>query len=348
MRFLKKHKTYAKRGKIKTSFNLPETMKIAHFELFSPTALAPMAGLSDNPMRRLCRQFGAGLTVGEMISGNPTLQHTRKTKNRIDFTDEKSPIVVQIVGTEPEQIAQSAVYYQSLGVDIIDINMGCPAKKVCKREAGSALMKNEALVAEILSTVVQAVAIPVTLKTRLGWDDLHLNVLKIAEIAEKSGILSIAIHGRSRTQMFQGQAQYDLISEVKKSISIPVWVNGDIDSPQKAAQVLEETRADGVMIGRAAIGRPWLFAEINHYFSGTLKPIDFLTKKQAILQHLNMLYDFYGEEHGVKIARKHIAKYIANLENNELARQHINQINMSSVQYECVAEFLSQCQKTRE
>ncbi|MBR7002621.1 MAG: tRNA dihydrouridine synthase DusB [Neisseriaceae bacterium] len=323
-------------------------MKIAHFELSSPTALAPMAGLSDNPMRRLCRQFGCGLTVGEMISGDPALRHTRKTRNRIDFSGETQPIVVQIVGVEPEQMAQSAVYYQGLGVDIIDINMGCPAKKVCKREAGSALMKNEALVAEILATVVQSVAIPVTLKTRLGWDDLHLNVLKIAEIAEKSGICAIAIHGRSRTQMFQGHAQYDLIGKVKKAISLPVWVNGDIDSPQKAAQVLEETRADGVMIGRAAIGSPWLFAEINHYLSGSTKTVDFSTKKQAILQHLNMLYNFYGEEHGVKIARKHIAKYLADLPNGEICRQHINQINASSVQYECVAEFLSQCQKTRE
>lgn len=323
-------------------------MKIAHFELSSPTALAPMAGLSDNPMRRLCRQFGCGLTVGEMISGDPALRHTRKTRNRIDFSGETPPIVVQIVGVEPEQMAQSAVYYQGLSVDCIDINMGCPAKKVCKREAGSALMKNEALVAEILATVVQSVAIPVTLKTRLGWDDLHLNVLKIAEIAEKSGISAIAIHGRSRTQMFQGHAQYDLIGEVKKAISLPVWVNGDIDSPQKAAQVLEQTNADGVMIGRAAIGRPWLFAEINHYLSGSTKAIDFATKKQAILQHLQMLYDFYGEEHGVKIARKHIAKYLVDLENSDQVRQHINQINMSSVQYECVAEFLSQCQETRE
>lgn len=319
-------------------------MKIAHFELYSPTALDPMAGLSDNPMRRLCRQFGAGWVVGEMISGDPTLRHTRKTRNRIDFSGETPPIVVQIVGVEPEQMAQSAVYYQSLGVDCIDINMGCPAKKVCKREAGSALMKNETLVAEILSTVVQSVDIPVTLKTRLGWDDLHLNVVKIAEIAEKSGICAIAIHGRYRTQMFQGKAQYDLIGEVKKAISIPVRVNGDIDSPQKAAQLLEETRADGVMIGRAAIGSPWLFAEINHYLSGSLKAVDFSTKKQAILQHLNMLYDFYGEEHGVKIARKHIAKYLANLENSVQVRQHINQINIPSVQYECVAEFLDNFQ----
>ncbi|MBO7380564.1 MAG: tRNA dihydrouridine synthase DusB [Neisseriaceae bacterium] len=320
-------------------------MKIAHFQLSSPTALAPMAGLSDNPMRRLCRQFGAGLTVGEMISGAPALRHTRKTRNRIDFSGETSPIVVQIVGVEPEQMAQSAVYYQGLGVDIIDINMGCPAKKVCKREAGSALMQNEALVAEILATVVQSVAIPVTLKTRLGWDDLHLNVLKIAEIAEKSGISAIAIHGRSRTQMFQGHAQYDLIGKVKKAISLPVWVNGDIDSPQKAAQVLEETQADGVMIGRAAIGCPWIFAEINQYFSGSTKEIDFATKTAAILQHLRLLYDFYGENHGVKIARKHIARYIADLPNSEIFRQNINKINELSIQYECVSEFLSQCQK---
>ena len=318
-------------------------MKIAHFELTSPTALAPMAGLSDNPMRRLCRQFGAGLTVGEMISGNPALRHTRKTRNRIDFSGETSPIVVQIVGVEPEQMAQSAVYYQGLGADIIDINMGCPAKKVCKRDAGSALMKNEALVAEILATVVQSVDIPVTLKTRLGWDDLHLNVPKIAEIAEKSGISAIAIHGRYRTQMFQGHAQYDLIAKVKKAISVPVWVNGDIDSPQKAAQVLEQTNADGVMIGRAAVGRPWLFAEINHYLSGCLKTVDFTTKKQAILQHLQMLYDFYGEEHGVKIARKHLAQYLADLPDGYLFRLKINQIDNASIQYECVAECLENC-----
>ncbi|MBR5940394.1 MAG: tRNA dihydrouridine synthase DusB [Neisseriaceae bacterium] len=317
-------------------------MKIAHFELSSPTALAPMAGLSDNPMRRLCRQFGAGWVVGEMISGDPTLRHTRKTRNRIDFSGETPPIVVQIVGVEPEQMAQTALYYQGLGVDCIDINMGCPAKKVCKRESGSALMKNEALVAEILSTVVQSVDIPVTLKTRLGWDDLHLNVVKIAEIAEKSGICAIAIHGRYRTQMFQGKAQYGLIREVKKAISLPVWANGDIDSPQKAAQVLEETGADGVMIGRAAVGSPWLFAEINQYLSGSQKEVDFLTKTSVILQHLRLLYDFYGENHGVKIARKHIAKYIADLPNGEILRQHINQITASSEQYECVAEFLAQ------
>ena len=315
-------------------------MKIAHFELSSPTALAPMAGLSDNPMRRLCRPFGAGWVVGEMISGDPTLRHTRKTRNRIDFSGETPPIVVQIVGVEPEQMAQTALYYQGLGVDCIDINMGCPAKKVCKREAGSALMKNEALVAEILSTVVQSVAIPVTLKTRLGWDDLHLNVVKIAEIAEKSGICAIAIHGRYRTQMFQGAAQYGLIREVKKAISLPVWANGDIDSPQKAAQVLEETGADGVMIGRAAVGSPWLFAEINQYLSGSQKEVDFLTKTSAILQHLRLLYDFYGENHGVKIARKHIAKYIADLPKGDKIRQRINQITASSEQYECVAEFL--------
>ena len=317
-------------------------MKIAHFKLSSPTALAPMAGLSDNPMRRLCRQFGAGWVVGEMISGDPTLRHTRKTRNRIDFSGETPPIVVQIVGVEPEQMAQTALYYQGLGVDCIDINMGCPAKKVCKRESGSALMKNEALVAEILSTVVQSVAIPVTLKTRLGWDDLHLNVVKIAEIAEKSGISAIAIHGRYRTQMFRGKAQYGLIREVKKAISLPVWANGDIDSPQKAAQVLDETQADGVMIGRAAVGSPWLFAEINQYLSGKPKEVDFLTKTSAILQHLRLLYDFYGENHGVKIARKHIAKYIADLPNGEIFRQHINQITASSEQYECVAEFLAQ------
>lgn len=321
-------------------------MKIAHFTLNSPTALAPMAGITDNPMRRLCRQFGAGWTVGEMISGNPTLRHTFKTQHRIDFTGEASPIVVQIAGADPETIAQAAVHHVALGAEVIDINMGCPAKKVCRADSGSALMKNESLVNDILRETVQSVDVPVTLKTRLGWDDEHLNVLNIAHIAEKSGVAAIAIHGRSRTQMFRGEAKYDLIAQVKQQISIPVWVNGDIDSADKALNVLEQTGADGVMIGRAAMGRPWIFAQIAQRFSGSLKNISAEEKRDTVLQHLQWLYDFYGKEHGVKIARKHLIAYTQNLPQADDFLRSMKMITDAVEQYEMTAFFLNQTEIT--
>ncbi|MBR7059634.1 MAG: tRNA dihydrouridine synthase DusB [Neisseriaceae bacterium] len=318
-------------------------MKIGNFKLSSFTALAPMAGISDNPMRRICNQFGVGWTVGEMISGNPTVRHTRKTLNRINFSNEPSPIVVQIAGNDPKQLAISAVYHQELGAEVIDINMGCPAKKVCRADAGSALMKNEKLVSEILHSVVNAVDIPVTLKTRLGWDDEHLNVLNIAHIAEDAGVSAIAIHGRSRTQMFSGSACYELIAQVKRETSMFVWANGDIDCASKAQQVLEKTGADGVMIGRAAYGNTWIFREINEYLStGSLPEITLQVKIDAILQHLRMIYDFYGDTHGVRIARKHIIKYLANINmqiNNNFL-QKIKEIEIANDQYDLLANFL--------
>ncbi|MDO5687345.1 MAG: tRNA dihydrouridine synthase DusB [Neisseria sp.] len=316
-------------------------MNIAHFTLSAPTALAPMAGITDNPFRRLCRAFGAGWTVGEMISGDPTLRHTRKTLNRIDFSGENSPIVVQIAGAEPQRLAAAAAHHAALGADVIDINMGCPAKKVCRAEAGSALMKNEKLVAEILRATVAAVNIPVTLKTRLGWDDEHLNVLDIARIAQDAGITALAIHGRSRTQMYRGRADYRLIATVKRALSIPVWVNGDITTPEQAQRALEISGADGVMIGRGAQGRPWLFREIAEYLrSGSLIPTLPEEKVATVLQHLQEIYTFYGAQHGVRIARKHIAWYVQDLPEQADFRRRMNELNDAALQYEAVAEFL--------
>lgn len=229
-------------------------MQIGPYTISPVIALAPMAGITDKPFRMLARQFGAAWTVGEMISSNPDLQHTRKTISRADHRGENGVIAVQIAGSNPEQMAEAARYNVARGAQLIDINMGCPAKKVCQVLAGSALLQNEPLVAEILSAVVRAVKVPVTLKTRLGWHDEHKNILAVARMAEEAGVAAIAIHGRTRTQMYRGEAEYDLIAETKSRLKIPVWVNGDINSPQKAARVLAYTQADGVMIGRAAQG----------------------------------------------------------------------------------------------
>ena len=248
-------------------------MQIGPYTVSPAVALAPMAGITDKPFRMLARQFGAGWTVGEMISSNPDLQNTRKTLSRIDRSGESGVIAVQIAGSNPAQMAEAARYNVAQGAQLIDINMGCPAKKVCQVQAGSALLQNEPLVAEILHAVVRTVDVPVTLKTRLGWHDEHKNILTIARMAEDAGIAAIAIHGRTRTQMYRGQAEYGLIAEAKRRLSIPVWVNGDIDSPQKAARVLAETGTDGVMIGRAAQGRPWLFRDVAYYLAhGSLPP----------------------------------------------------------------------------
>ena len=287
-------------------------MQIGPYTVSPAVALAPMAGITDKPFRMLARQFGAGWTVGEMISSNPDLQNTRKTLNRIDRSGESGVIAVQIAGSNPAQMAEAARYNVAQGAQLIDINMGCPAKKVCQVQAGSALLQNEPLVAEILHAVVRAVDVPVTLKTRLGWHDEHKNILTIARMAEDAGIAAIAIHGRTRTQMYRGQAEYGLIAEAKRRLSIPVWVNGDIDSPQKAARVLAETGADGVMIGRAAQGRPWLFRDVAHYLAhGSLpQPLPFQVASEALLGHIRAMYGFYGEAAGMRIARKHIGWYL--------------------------------------
>ncbi|HHJ39239.1 MAG: tRNA dihydrouridine synthase DusB [Methylothermaceae bacteria B42] len=290
-------------------------MQIGPYSLSSPVILAPMAGVTDLPFRRLCRQFGAGLAVSEMITSRPQLQNHHRTRQRADHSGEPHPRSIQILGVNPKEMAECARRNVDLGAQIIDINMGCPAKKVCRVAAGSALLRDEKKVAAILEAVVGAVPVPVTLKIRTGWDRQNKNAVNIAKIAENSGIQALAIHGRTRACGFQGKAEYDTIAAVKCSVTIPVIANGDIDSAAKAKQVLATTGADAVMIGRAAQGRPWLFREIsgimaNRESSMALKREALLT---TILEHVAMLHDFYGPEQGVRIARKHIGWYLANL-----------------------------------
>lgn len=312
--------------------------------------LSPMAGITDKPFRQIAKQFGADYAVSEMMSSDPSLQHTRKSTQRRDHAGETGVIAVQIAGSDPQQLAQAAQYNVALGAQIIDINMGCPAKKVCNVLAGSALLQNEKLVEQILQAVVQAVDVPVTLKTRLGWNDGNKNILTIAQMAEQAGIAALAIHGRTRTQMYSGEAEYDLIQQVKQKIHLPVWANGDITTPQKAAQVLAQTGADGLFIGRGAQGQPWLFRDIKFYLeTGTLPPVmPFATVCETILAHLTAMHDFYGDIMGVRIARKHIAWYIQNLPDAENFRKQINQVNDTDGQYRLLAEYLQRCGEQHE
>jgi len=304
-------------------------MQIGHHQLPNNILLAPMAGITDNPFRRLCTQFGAGLTVSEMLISNTDLQHHPRTLKKADFSGEIGLRSVQILGTDPEQMAAAARLNQDRGAQIIDINMGCPAKKVCSVAAGSALLKDEALVERILSRVVQAMEIPVTLKIRTGWDLAHRNALKIAQIAENCGIQALTIHGRSRACKFNGFAEYDTIKQVKRSVSIPVIANGDIDSPEKALHVLNYTGADAIMIGRASQGKPWIFKEIANKLSGNdnAPTISLSEIKAVINQHLDNLYSFYGSTSGVRIARKHIGWYFDRL--GSLSAEQKRQINQA-------------------
>ncbi len=274
-----------------------------------PIGLAPMAGVTDKPFRLLCKRMGAGLAVSEMTTSDASLWHTRKSQQRMDHAGEPEPISVQIAGTRPEQMAAAAQHNVALGADIIDINMGCPAKKVCRAWAGSALMQNENLVEQILNAVVAAVEVPVTLKTRTGWACDRKNAPLIARIAEQCGIAALAIHGRTRDQKYTGQAEYDTIASIKQELSIPILANGDIDSPEKAKDVLEHTGADGLLIGRAAQGRPWIFREINHFLATgeQLAEPGLDQIRDILISHLQALHAFYGEESGVRIARKHLA-----------------------------------------
>jgi len=267
-------------------------MKIGAYILENPLILAPMAGITDRPFRMLCREQGAALAVSEMVTSQKHLWHSRKTQLRLDHSGESSPRSVQIAGTDPAQMAEAAQFNVENGAQIIDINMGCPAKKVCKLMAGSALMKNETLVADILQSVVNAVDVPVTLKIRTGWDLDNRNALSIANIAEAEGVQALTIHGRSRACAFRGEAEYETIAEVKSRINIPVIANGDIDSPEKAAEVLRLTGADGLMIGRGAQGRPWIFREILYYLEHGKKLPDLDTKEVIFLlnKHLKSLY----------------------------------------------------------
>lgn len=300
-----------------------------------------MAGVTDRPFRQLCKKMGAGLAVSEMVTSNSLLYGSAKTLRRANHEGEVEPKSVQIAGADPKMLAEAAKYNVDNGAQIIDINMGCPAKKVCNVMAGSALLKDEPLVAQILEAVVKAVNVPVTLKTRTGWDKQNKNVLTVARIAESAGIQALTIHGRTRACLYTGHAEYDTIAEVKSRISIPVIANGDITSPEKAKLVLDKTGADAVMIGRAAQGRPWIFREIEHYLKtgNHLPPPEVAEIHQVLLDHLADLYGFYGEITGVRVARKHISWYTKGLVGSAHFRHAMNQLPTVEEQLTAVNDF---------
>lgn len=285
---------------------------IGPYQIQNQTVLAPMAGVTDLPFRRLCRKMGAGLVVSEMVAADPNTWSTRKSRLRVQFGDEPAPRSVQIAGYDPQMMAEAALFNVQLGAEIIDINMGCPAKKVCKRAAGSALLQNPELVESILTAVVSAVDVPVTLKIRTGWDRQNRNAETIARIAEDSGIAALAVHGRTKACRFVGEVEYDTIAKVVDAVSIPVLANGDITDPQRAVSVLKHTGAAAVMIGRAAQGNPWIFNQINHFlkYDQPLSPPSMEECSQVMSEHLLALHEFYGETGGVRISRKHIGWYI--------------------------------------
>jgi tRNA-dihydrouridine synthase B len=322
-------------------------MHIGPYQLDNPLILAPMAGVTDRPFRLLCREMGAAMAVSEMVTSNKHLWHTRKTQLRLDHKGETTPRSVQIAGTDPLKMAEAAQFNVTNGAQIIDINMGCPAKKVCSVMAGSALLRDEPLVDKILSSVVNAVDVPVTLKIRTGWDPQNRNAVQIAKIAEDAGIQALAVHGRTRACAFKGDAEYDTISAVKSQVNIPVIANGDIDSPEKTAHILKLTGADAVMIGRAAQGRPWIFREILHYLEHgeTLAAPTNEEINKHLLKHLKNLYDFYGDVMGVRIARKHIGWYCKQHANQlrdiNVFRQRINKVESPLIQLEQVSEFFT-------
>ena len=300
-----------------------------------------MAGVTDLPFRQLCKQLGAGMAVSEMVSSNSLLWGSKKTRRRAQHAGEIEPKSVQIMGTEPQMMAEAARYNAEQGAQIIDINMGCPAKKVCNVLAGSALLRDEALVGQILEAVVNAVDVPVTLKIRTGWDQENRNAVQIGRIAESAGIQALAIHGRTRADQYKGEAEYDTIAEVKQHIGIPVIANGDISSPEKAKFVLDHTGADAVMIGRAAQGRPWIFREIDHYLqTGKKLPEPDITEiRNILLGHLHNLYHFYGEFTGVRVARKHISWYSKGQTHGAAFRQAVNQVDSVAAQLDMTYAF---------
>lgn len=323
---------------------------IGSYCINSKVILAPMAGVTDRPFRQLCRRLGAGLVVSEMVTSNTELWGSRKSSLRLDHTGEREPIAVQIAGGDPAMMAEAARLNVENGAQIIDINMGCPAKKVCKKAAGSALLKDEILVADILKAVVAAVDVPVTLKFRTGWSIEERNALTIARIAEEAGISALALHGRTRACGFTGQAEYDTIAAVVQAVAIPVFCNGDIDSAYKAKAVLEHTKAAAVMIGRAAQGKPWIFREIEYFLNtGKELPEPSLYEVRDILStHLSELYRFYGEFLGPRIARKHVSWYLQTLPNCETFRKEFNRLETMSEQEENVQRFFEQLLKKEE
>ncbi|MDO5650889.1 MAG: tRNA dihydrouridine synthase DusB [Moraxella sp.] len=319
-------------------------MTIGNQTIANRLIVAPMAGVTDNPFRRLAKSFGAGHAVSEMIIADTALYARQKSLYRANFDGEIAPISAQIAGAEPDKLAQAAQFQVANGAAIVDINMGCPVKKVCRKLAGSALLQNEDLVKQLLETTVNAVDVPVTLKTRLGYENGKENILTIAKIAENAGIAALAIHGRTREDKYQGQARYELIAKVKQAVNIPIIVNGDIDSPQKAKEVQALTGADAIMIGRAAQGKPWIFRDIAHYLrTGELLPAPEIDElKEIVLSHLDELYRFYGEYSGCRIARKHIAWYTGGLANSNAFREAMYSEETTSGQYKAVERFLGE------
>jgi tRNA-dihydrouridine synthase B len=316
-------------------------MRIGPYTIQPRVILAPMAGVTDKPFRQLCKRLGAGLAVSEMTISDPRLWGTRKSLHRMDHEGEPAPVSVQIAGTEPERMAEAARYNVDHGAQIVDINMGCPAKKVCNAWAGSALMRDEALVGRILTAMVNAVDVPVTLKIRTGWAADARNAPTIARIAEDCGIAALTIHGRTRDQQYTGVAEYDTIAAIKAMLTIPVIANGDIDSPQKARHVLDATGCDAVMIGRAAQGRPWIFREVAHYLAtgDHLPPPSLPEIRDILLSHLEHLRAFYGEPQGVRIARKHLGWYAKDRPENENFRAVVNRATTAEEQLRLTRDY---------
>jgi tRNA-dihydrouridine synthase B len=319
-------------------------MQLGAHALRNGLFVAPMAGVTDRPFRTLCRRFGAGLAVSEMVSARPELRRSRKSRLRREHAGECGTVAVQIVGADPAQMAEAARINAAEGAQIIDINMGCPAKKVCNVAAGSALLADEALVGRILDAVVAAADVPVTLKIRTGPDPERRNALRIARIAESAGVRLLAVHGRTRACGFRGAAEFDTIAEVKSAVRIPVIANGDIETPEQARRVLEHTKADGIMIGRAAHGRPWIFREFASFlYEGiTLPPVAAAEMRAVALEHLEGIYALYGEELGVRIARKHIGWYVRPLPGGEAFRRQAMGLQSTAEQLAAVGRFFEE------
>ncbi|MDP6675535.1 MAG: tRNA dihydrouridine synthase DusB [Gammaproteobacteria bacterium] len=318
---------------------------IGPHRLAGPAILAPMAGITDAPFRNLCLQFGAALATTEMTLASHGIGRTARPGSRLDFQSTHGLRTVQIAGSEPAQMATAAREAIDLGAQIIDINMGCPAKKVCKKRAGSALLKDEKLVAQILISVVDASPVPVTLKMRTGWDRAHRNGVRIAQLAESIGITALAIHGRTRACRYNGHAEYETIRDIKSAVNIPVFANGDITSPENAVNVIDMTDADGVMIGRGAQGRPWIFAQINNYIlQKVLLPMPSIDSQRDIIRsHLDAIYNFYGEKIGVRVAKKHLSWYCEYLPGAEDFRSRFVRTNNSSKQMQLTNNFFHRC-----
>lgn len=316
-------------------------MRIGPYILKNQLFLAPMAGVTDRPFRQLCKNLGAAMAASEMVASHSLLWGSEKTKRRADHRGENEPRAVQIAGAVPSMMADAARYNVDHGAQIIDINMGCPAKKVCNVMAGSALLQNQKLVAQILEAVVKAVAVPITLKIRTGWDCFQKNGVEIARIAQGSGIQALAVHGRTRADQFRGEAEFDTIAKIKSAVEIPVIANGDITTPEKAAWVLRYTGVDGIMVGRAAQGNPWIFREIAHFLEtgqGLAAP-SVAEVRDTLLGHLANLYEFYGEHTGVRVARKHISWYSKGLTGGSVFRNLVNRVESAGQQLSMVREF---------